>query len=442
MRTFIITLFLLLPLLSSLQAEAQKKADSSSQKKPTTAAKKTTPDVPPLSEEELAAIALKERREKLIEEMLPNTRALTFIDSLVVDKDAFLPHLRMTRDIGLFVPPETMLPSHLVSGDTGSAAYVNSLGSAAYFAMTDSLGNMRLHASYRNNGEWIAPQPLDEFAHFDYQDYPFLLTDGSTLYFAASGDESIGGLDLFATRFNEETRQFVRPQNLGFPYNSTANDYLLAIDEELQIGVLVTDRDQPDDKVCIYWFIDDRHRNSYNFDADEEDEDEDAIDDDEEDDNEDHAPAISQEERMRRFAAIASIADTQRGHEDDIARISARWHQALAAQAEGVHRHVRFVISDAVVYTHLDHFVDSTARALAAQWLAATDELASLESRQEALRYAYAQQKTTSLATTLRGLEQQVVAQRTLVAKLAKDYRAAEQAAMKESAPESKAGGR
>ena len=77
--------------------------------------------------------------------------------------------------------------------------------------------------------------------------------DGVTLYFAAESDDGLGGLDLYVTRFNQETGKYVRPENLGLPYNSPANDYLFATDETAGVALLVTDRRQPADKVCLYW---------------------------------------------------------------------------------------------------------------------------------------------------------------------------------------------
>ena len=47
---------------------------------------------------------------------------------------------------------------------------------------------------------------------------------------------------------------FYIPDNYGLPYNSTANDYFLAIDERNNLGWLVSDRYQPEDKVCILYF--------------------------------------------------------------------------------------------------------------------------------------------------------------------------------------------
>lgn len=56
------------------------------------------------------------------------------------------------------------------------------------------------------------------------------------------------------------------PENYGLPFNSTANDYLLVIDEPDSLGWLVTDRHQPEGKVCIYTFVPTKVRKTYETD--------------------------------------------------------------------------------------------------------------------------------------------------------------------------------
>jgi hypothetical protein len=47
------------------------------------------------------------------------------------------------------------------------------------------------------------------------------------------------------------------------PFNSEANDYMYAIDELDSIGYFVTDRRQPEGMVCVYTFIPNPTRRSY-----------------------------------------------------------------------------------------------------------------------------------------------------------------------------------
>ena len=45
------------------------------------------------------------------------------------------------------------------------------------------------------------------------------------------------------------------PENIGMPFNSLANDYMMVIDELQKTGWFATDRNQPADKVMIYKFV-------------------------------------------------------------------------------------------------------------------------------------------------------------------------------------------
>ena len=65
------------------------------------------------------------------------------------------------------------------------------------------------------------------------------------------------------TRYNNEQHSFYQPENMGLPYNSTANDYLLITDDINELGWLVTDRNMPEGKVCIYTFVPTKQRFSY-----------------------------------------------------------------------------------------------------------------------------------------------------------------------------------
>ena len=57
------------------------------------------------------------------------------------------------------------------------------------------------------------------------------------------------------SRMDTESGRFFRPDNVGMPFNSTANDYMLAINEVANLGWFVSDRNQPQGKVCVYVFI-------------------------------------------------------------------------------------------------------------------------------------------------------------------------------------------
>src|SRR3712207_8979977 len=104
--------------------------------------------------------------------------------------------------------------------------------------------------------EWSQPKRIEEISKLSrFAINPYQLFDGATLFFAAKTPQSLGEYDIFMTRYKREDGSYFAPIYYGLPFNSTANDYLLAIDEVNSLGWLVTDRRQPEGQVCIYTFV-------------------------------------------------------------------------------------------------------------------------------------------------------------------------------------------
>ena len=81
----------------------------------------------------------------------------------------------------------------------------------------------QLYTSDKLGDEWSQPLLLEGINEgISEAAYPFMLTDGTTFYFAGKGDESIGGYDIFMTRYNSQTGRFLNPENIGMPFNSEA----------------------------------------------------------------------------------------------------------------------------------------------------------------------------------------------------------------------------
>ena len=101
----------------------------------------------------------------------------------------------------------------------------------------------------------------------DDDNYPFVLSDGATIYYSSKGNGSIGGYDLFVTRYNINSDTYLAPEQLGMPFNSPYNDYMYVIDEYNNLGWFASDRFQPEEKVCIYVFIPNSSKQTYNYEA-------------------------------------------------------------------------------------------------------------------------------------------------------------------------------
>lgn len=236
----------------------------------------------------------------LVMQMLEATQRVIFIDSMVVGKDNFYSHIPLSQECGHLLQTATTGQYTNELGDHRLQAILHPGDTAAYLAVTDLIG-----------GQWTDPAPIKGIGTDD-ANHPYLMPDGTTLYFAQKGEKSIGGYDIFVTRYNAGNGTFLRPENLGMPFASEANDLLYVIDEPRQLGYFVTDRRQPEGMVCIYVFIPSTSRRVYQSEA-------------------------YTKEQLRSLAAINSIADTwDDGSERKMAlERLAQARQAFTARQEG-----------------------------------------------------------------------------------------------------------
>ncbi len=197
--------------------------------------------------------------------MLDRVEKVTVIDSVSVDKDDFLKYYRLGRDCGHLYLPQKIQKTFPVAEP--SVVYVSPDGVEMIWAMDDtSMKTGLVSSSQLYGGEWETPVSLGEQLNEGGDaNYPFMLNDGVTLYFANDGENSIGGYDIFISRRNSDG-VFFQPQNLGMPYNSPYNDYMLAIDEQNNIGWWASDRNRIPGKVTIYTFIPSEMRVNYDVD--------------------------------------------------------------------------------------------------------------------------------------------------------------------------------
>ena len=215
-----------------------------------------------------------------ITNMREMTQQIIIIDSIVTSKDQFLASIRMTPESG-----KLMTTGSFYRNNQKGILYLNEMGNKVYFSQPDG-HQLQLYTADKLGNEWSRPQRLEGISEgIDEASYPFMLTDGVTFYFAGKGEESIGGYDIFMTRYDSRSGSFLKPENIGMPFNSEANDYMYAIDEANRKGYFVSDRRQPEGKVCIYIFIPSETRKTYNA-------------------------AKYSEEKIRSFADITRIADT------------------------------------------------------------------------------------------------------------------------------------
>jgi outer membrane protein OmpA-like peptidoglycan-associated protein len=108
-----------------------------------------------------------------------------------------------------------------------SHASVSKNGKTLYFASNrkGGPGSMDIYVSRLNAlGQWGEPVALGETINTALnEDTPFITDNDSMLYFSSQGHNSMGGYDMFRSVLLT-SGQWSKPENLGYPINSTDND--------------------------------------------------------------------------------------------------------------------------------------------------------------------------------------------------------------------------
>lgn len=73
-------------------------------------------------------------------------------------------------------------------------------------------------------GDWALAQPLTDLNTPYHEDGVFIHPDGKTMFFSSEGHGSMGGFDIFVSEWNEEDSAWGKPENIGYPLNTTDDD--------------------------------------------------------------------------------------------------------------------------------------------------------------------------------------------------------------------------
>lgn len=287
----------------------------------------------------------------LTAQMLAATERVLFVDSIVVTREKMLSAISTNPEEGSI---KTYNEFFGTKSQPDGFVYVNELRNHCILSKADKHGRMHLYSSDLIGSNWSDPTPLKglDDGTFTDMNYPYLMTDGVTLYFAAKGSQSLGGYDIYRTRLDSETGKYLKPQNIGMPFCSADNDAFYVIDEQNRLGYFVTDRRQPDGKVCVYTFVPNDSRPVYNADQ-------------------------LTPEQIRSMARIDRIADTWgngQEHKNALARKSEiRKKNSSDRQTASF----SFVINDDVTYTQFSQFSRPQLFRELLSWQSQAEELKS-----------------------------------------------------------------
>lgn len=307
----------------------------------------------------------------------------------------YLKHVSRIEVLGMKrVPKAKLLSVYSISEDNGILA-IDSLGSSfttqrgdrRYYSvrineMTDSVPSSRTMLVCRQKllEHWEEPDTLRATVNSgNTNTYPFVLTDGATLYFASDREGGLGGLDIYMTRYNAALGEWLPAENIGMPYNSPYDDYLYAVDESKGYAYFATNRHcSATDSVEVYQIALGERTFLRGL-----------------PDNELVALA-----RMDSIVPLLTVPDRQyadpiglpsgaRQGNPRVYSSESTARPSLPTNAHAVADSIFFVLNDAETYTHLSDFRSDSARTLYKQYI----ELEQIQSQAiemlDSLRHQY-----------------------------------------------------
>ncbi len=298
---------------------------------------------------------------KRLAEKLPFTEKILVADSLVTDVNA---DLALPRHLGTLTSYGKAFGTQ--SPDTWRA-YVNDFRDYCIFSRPDSIGHMRLYTTHLIGKTWSTPQRIKDFdALFTDITCPYLSEDGTTLYFAAKNEDGLGGYDIYRSNYDTEDKTYMEPQSLGLPFNSTDNDYYCITCESDSLTWLVTDRRQPEGKVCVYLCVTGQPRLDYTS---------------------DHLT----HDQLLSLAELRCIKDTWPLWKDTAGRQHAITRQAniKGKQSEGEEEMEPFFVNDRLSYTSSAQFRSNASRQLYHQLQQMKQDAKRKKAQLEILRRQY-----------------------------------------------------
>lgn len=279
---------------------------------------------------------------------------VTIVDSVVVNKTDFLKAYPLSEDLG----------SLTLSKRGDIVQYQTQLNGMVLLPEGTDSTNLQIVRYYQEDGRLTEGTIIEGLGIEGDINYPFLMPDGQTFYFAARSESGYGNYDLYATRYDSDSKRFYQAENMGFPYNSYANDYMLVIDEMANLGWFASDRYQPAGKVCIYTFIPNESRQTIDYE-------------------------MTDLDGLRASASLESIATIPLTDEQKQAKAQAlkRISTINAHLSTGnVQKDFEFVLNDAKTCYTLADFASADAKKLCSEWVQKSKNLVTLNEQLQQMR--------------------------------------------------------
>lgn len=146
-------------------------------------------------------------------------------------------------------------PNQLDSSAIGlsKAVYAPDEVMKIYFSAEDEDNIRNIYVTEYQDTVWTRPALLNEHLVSPANEiYPMLSSDGRTLYFASEGLYGVGGYDIYMSEWSDQDNDWSVPVNMGFPYSSPADDFLLINTDDDRYTLFASNRECSTDSVWVY----------------------------------------------------------------------------------------------------------------------------------------------------------------------------------------------
>lgn len=170
-------------------------------------------------------------------------------DTTTVDR--LLSYYRPSREIGKVMPNSEFFETGV---DPDGVMFQSERGDVVFFSMKNDKNNdWDLYRMERLLDGWSEVAVLKgEINQSSNEKYPFLHTDGVTLYFSSNRPGGLGGYDIYKATYNSDKRQFENVVNMGIPFNSPRDDFFFLPDDYSQTAWFSSNRMSGNNQMVVY----------------------------------------------------------------------------------------------------------------------------------------------------------------------------------------------
>lgn len=164
--------------------------------------------------------------------------------------------------IRVIVKPEDLKSPIDKKRNEASVIAIHPMNPFIYFSSygTEDKGHKDIYrVAKSDNLRWEKAQHMGDVVNSKYDDeFPFIGSDGKTLFFSSKGHNSMGGFDIFKCTYDSSRQIFTEPVNLDFAINTPDDDLLFITDSKIDYAYFASRRSTDANNISVFKIKKDR----------------------------------------------------------------------------------------------------------------------------------------------------------------------------------------